>query len=165
MTSVGLMFAGVALLVNGLALLGRVDARSVVAVDLLVGGLQLGIALTVGFQGESFAASQTLLFSFTYLWLAYNSLMKVTDARAFGWYCLFVTTVAVPTSFVTFDDGGPWFGVFWLVWATLWFLFFLLLALGKERIMAATGAFTVFVGVATCMVPGFLITSGRWDGI
>ncbi|WP_109526201.1 AmiS/UreI family transporter [Nocardia aurea] len=63
-------------------------------------------------------------------------------------------------------DGDPVFAVLWLSWALLWLLFFLILALGMERLMRFTGWTVVLFSQATCTVPGFLGLTGsyRSDG-
>lgn len=48
----------------------------------------------------------------------------------------------------------------WLVWASLWFLFYLALGLGKP--LRFLGGYTVLVGIVTCWVPGLLMMTGRW---
>lgn len=164
MVAIGLMFTGAVLLVNGLAMLGAVDSRSGAVMNLFVGTLDVFIAVDAAVRGDTFLATKVFLFGFTYLWVAYNSLMRVTDGRAFGWYCAFVAALAFPTALITFDEGSGWFGVFWLTWAALWFLFFLILALGMERIVVMVGVLTIFLGVTTAMVPGYLMAAGRWSG-
>lgn len=164
MIAVGLMFTGAVLLVNGLAMLGAVENRSCAVMNLFVGALDVFIAVQAAMSGDTFLAAKVLLFGFTYLWVAYNSLMRVSDGRAFGWYCAFVAALAVPTALITFDGGSRWFGFFWLTWATLWFLFFLMLAFEIKRIVAFVGVFTIVLGVGTAMVPGYLMAAGKWAG-
>lgn len=164
MVNVALMFTGAVLIVNGLSLLGKIDARSGAVLNLFVGSLNLAVAMIVGVQGDSFTAGKLLLFAFTYLWVAYNALMRVDDGRAFGWYCLFVAALAFPTAFITFDEGSGWFGVFWLSWGALWFVFFLLLALDMKRLTQFAGVATLFIALATCMIPGYLLVAGQWSG-
>ena len=164
MSNVGLLFVGAVLVVNGLALLGRVDARSGAILNFLVGALTLAIALHAGFTGDTFTAAKLLLFAFTYLWVAYNAWARVDDGRAFGWYCLFVAVVALPIAAITFDDGDGWFGLFWTSWGLLWLLYFFILALGASRLTRFAGVVTLAIAVGTCVLPGFLLVSGKWEG-
>lgn len=164
MSNVGLLFVGAVLVVNGLGLLGHVDARSGAVLNAFVGTLTGAVALHAGFTGDAFTAAKLLLFSFTYLWVAYNAWAKVEDGRAFGWYCFFVAAVAAPTAAITFADGDRWFGLFWASWAALWLVYFFILALGATRLTKPAGVATLVVAVATCVVPGFLLVSGRWEG-
>jgi hypothetical protein len=48
----------------------------------------------------------------------------------------------------------------WLLWASLWFFFFLSLGLGKTLRFLAV--YTVLIGIATCWVPGLLMLMGKW---
>ena len=164
MSNVGLLFVGAVLLVNGLGLLGQVDARSGAVLNAFVGALTGAIALNAGFTGDTFTAAKLLLFSFTYLWVAYNAWARVDDGRAFGWYCLFVAVVAAPIALITFDDGDGWFGLFWASWAALWLVYFFILALGVDRLTKVAGVATLVIAVTTCVVPGFLLVSGKWAG-
>jgi putative amide transporter protein len=164
MVGVALMFTGAVLLANGLALMGQVEARSCAAINLFVGGLDLVVALQAGFTGDTFTMGKVLLFGFTYLWLAYNSLMRVEDARAFGWYCAVVAVLAFPTAAITFSDGSEWFGAFWLIWGALWLLFFVMLGLGIKGMDMFAGLVTVAIGVGTALVPGYLMVAGKWAG-
>jgi putative amide transporter protein len=101
-----------------------------------------------------------LLFAFTYLYVAINQFLNA-GGHAFGWYCLFVAVTAVPAGIYTLanaEGNGAfvWLGLNWFAWAVLWFMFFLLLALDRP-IARVTGIFTVFVGIATAWVLGFLV--------
>ncbi len=164
MVGVALMFTGAVLLVNGLALCGKVDGPSVAVFNLIAGSLNVGVGIHSGLNGNPFGMGQLFLFAFTYLWMAWNVLAGVSDWRAFGWYCGFVAVMAVPTSLTTYAADAPWFGGFWMSWAVLWYLFFLMFGLGlKIRDMFA-GVTTATIGIATAMVPGYLIASGTWGG-
>ena len=164
MIGVALMFTGAVFLVNGMALLGLVDGPSVSIFNLIAFVLDSGIALWAGLNGNPFGMAQVLLFAFTYLILAWNALTGTTDYRAFGWYCGFVTVMALPTSLVNYGQDAPWFGTFWLSWAILWYFFFLMFGLGVNLSPRFVGGSAVAVGIGTVMVPGFLLTSGVWAG-
>lgn len=164
MVGVALMFTGAVLLVNGLSLLGKVDGPSIAFFNVLMGTLLAGIAVWDGVEENVFGAGQLFLFAFTYLWLAWNSLTKQGDWRGFGWYCAFVAVMALPTSALTYADDAPWFGTFWIIWGGLWYLFFLMFALGVKRLEVVTGMSAIAVGIGTTMIPGYLIMSGTWAG-
>lgn len=166
MIGVALMFTGVVLLVNGLSLLGKVDPRGTIFLNLVVGTLDVGVGIHAGLTDNVFGMGQLFLFGFTYLWLAFNALTNAEDWRSFGWYCGFVTVMALPTAFMTYSEGSPWFGTFWISWALLWYLFFLMFGLGLtlRRINEFAGISTVILGLATAMIPGYLMTSGTWAG-
>lgn len=163
-----LFFVGAVLFVNGLATLGRADAQGAVPINLFVGAITLLVNVYFLFgkpfgQPQSYYYATTgLLFSFTYLWNGINNALGL-DGRAFGWFCLFVALTAGPASAIAFKTDWRW-GTFWASWGALWFLFFLILALGytAPMLVAATGYLTVAEAVFTCWVPGFLILVGKW---
>jgi len=164
MLGVALMFTGAVLLVNGLALIDRVDGPSVAVFNLIAGALDTGVGIWAGLTGNPFGMGQIFLFAFTYLWLAWNALTQTSDWRAFGWYCGFVAVMALPTSFFNYSESAPWFGTFWMCWGALWYLFFIMFGLGVPVRQAFAGVTTAVLGVGTAMVPGYLLASGTWAG-
>jgi len=144
MGAVGLFYVGAVLFVNGMMLLGRVDPRAAGYINLFVGGLQVVVPTVLLVQSDGdparvLAASGLYLFGFTYLYVGLN-LLTGTDGTGVGWYSLFVAVAALGFSAVNFAqlNDGP-FGVIWLYWAFLWFLFFLLLGLKRDRLGTYTG--------------------------
>jgi putative amide transporter protein len=126
------------------------------------------IALIYGVQRDDVSlyalAGFVLLFGFTYLWVAVNQFTGVTG-RGLGWFCLFVALTAVPAGIITLDnsDGDTflvWLGLDWFAWAVLWFLFFLLLAVGKP-ILRLTAGVTVFEAIVTSWILGFLLLTEK----
>ena len=164
MASVGLLYVGAVLIVNGLMLLGRVDARAAAPLNLFVGGLQVLtptylIFTSGGDPDVVLGASGLYLFGFTYLYVGLN-LLGGLDGTGLGWFSAFVACCAVVFAGLNFgrlDD--PAFGVIWLYWAVLWGLFFLVLGLKREELTRFTGAVAVVAGVLTCAVPAFLLLS------
>lgn len=166
MLGLGLLYVGGVLFLNGLSLLDLVKPRNVANMNLFTGVLTFIIAmytaLTKALGDVSyFAAAQVLLFSFTYLWIALNAYFNVEDGAGLGWYCLFVALLTVPTAIVTFQSGDARFGVIWLAWGFLWFLFWVILSL-KRDIKKFVGYITLLEALATCAVPGYLILIQRW---
>jgi putative amide transporter protein len=166
MLGLALLYVGAVLFVNGMWLLGKAEDREVGIMNLFTGVLTFLIAMYTAFTSTGqipliLAAGQTLLFSFTYLWVALNNFFHLGDGRGLGWYCLFVAVSTVPSSLITFQAGDGRFGVIWLVWGALWFVYFLVLAL-KRNLGVFTGWATALVGITTCWVPGYLILLGRW---
>lgn len=166
MIGLGLLYVGAVLVINGIWLLGGVAPRGAAVMNAFTGLLTFIIAVYTALaqplgQQSFFAAAQVLLFSFTYLWVAINNFLNVEDGRGLGWYCLFVAALTLPTSYLTFQANDPRFGVIWLVWGALWFLFFLTLAL-RVSLQRFTGWSTVAVGILTAAVPGYLILINKW---
>jgi hypothetical protein len=167
MGSVGLLYVGAVLVVNGLMLLGIVEARSAAPLNLFVGGLQVVtptvlIITSGGDPDVILGASGIYLFGFTYLYVGFN-LLAGLDGTGLGWFSAFVACCAVVyagLSFGRFDD--PAFGVIWLVWAVLWALFWVVLGLGRESLTRFTGAAAVVAGILTAAMPAFLLLTGVW---
>ncbi len=162
-----LFFVGAVLCLNGLWLLGRVGDNEISIINWLVGGITLLACLYLAFgpgadAGSIKAAALTLLFSFTYLWVAWNR-SNGADGRGLGWFSLFVAITAIPVTLQTLGGAKSnwdyWFGLSWAAWGVLWFLFFVLLAL-KKPIAKFVGGLTVAEGVLTGWLPGFLLLSG-----
>ncbi|MDR4507464.1 MAG: hypothetical protein MRJ65_04375 [Candidatus Brocadiaceae bacterium] len=162
MLGTALVYVGFVLVMNGLMVLGTLNAKHVIPMNLFTGTLIVAGAMrTVILHGEGitpyFYAMQSLLFGFTYLWVGINSIWNLDD-EGLGWYCLLVSIVAVPTAFTAVPDVG--LVILWLMWASLWFLFFLLL--GQRRSIAKpTGYWTLVNGVVTG-VAGYTILIGAW---
>jgi putative amide transporter protein len=162
MLGCALVYVGFVLFINALMLYGKLDGKHVIPMNLFTGVLIFfGVLRTVFLQGEGitpyFFAMQSLLFAFTYLWIAINSTWDL-DGKGLGWYCLLVAIVALPVSFTALPDVGLF--ILWLMWCSLWFLFFLLLGLGKE-IAKPVAHWTVVNAVATG-ISGYLILTKTW---
>ena len=167
MLGLALLYVGAVLFLNGLWLMGRIADREIAIINIFSGLLTAAVAAYLAFGPGSNedairAGALTLLFSFTYLWVAYNRFHDV-DGRGLGWYSLFVAITVVPVAWVTFAGAttlwGYWFGACWAAWAVLWFMYFLLLAMQKP-IAKVTGAMTSIQGVLTGWLPGYLLLEG-----
>ena len=55
------------------------------------------------------------------------------DARAFGWYCLFVAINTIPFGYYTFVAQMPILGFNWIWWGLAWFMFWVILGIGKAK--------------------------------
>lgn len=167
MGSVGLLYVGAVLFLNGCMLLGWVEARSAAPLNLFVGVLQVVtptylIFTADGDEATILAASGLYLFGFTYLYVGINLLARL-DGTGLGVFSLFVAACAVVyagLNFGRFDDNA--FGVIWLHWALLWTLFFLVLGRGREELTRVTGAVAALQGIVTAALPAFLLLNGNW---
>jgi hypothetical protein len=168
--NVGLLYVGAVLFVNGIMLLGWADAKSVAPMNLLVGGLQVLtptylIFTANGNQNKILGASGLYLFGFTYLYVAFT-LLAGLDSTGGGFFYGFVAVCAVVFAGLNFwrtGFGDSGFGVIWLMWAYLWALFFVLLALKKDSIGRYTGAVAALEGIVTGLIPAFLLLTGNWS--
>lgn len=162
-----LFYVGAVLILNGLWMLGRIGDREIPVINLFAGGLSLLVALKLAFgEGADLAsvkaAALSLLFSFTYLWVAINR-FSGADGRGLGWFSLFVAITAVPVAIDVLGSastpGEWWLGLSWVAWSILWLMFYLLLA--RNRPIARLTAFTAIgQGVLTGWVPGYLLLVG-----
>jgi hypothetical protein len=167
MASVGLLFVGAVLFLNGMMLLGKVDPKAAAPLNLFVGGMQVVAPTYLIFTANGDAdtilnASGLYLFGFTYLYVGIN-LLAGLDGTGVGYYSAFVAVCALVYAGLNFGrlkDNG--FGVIWLYWAFLWALFFVLLGLKKEGWARYTGAVAAVEGWVTAVIPAFLLLSGQW---
>ena len=165
-----LFFVGAVLCLNGLWLLGLIGDNEISVIDYFVGGITLAASLYLAFGPSSDAASikagaYTLLFSFTYFWVALNR-SNGADGRGLGWFFLFVALTAVPVTLQAFAAAHTtwdlWFALSWGAWAVLWGLFFVLLVL-KKPIAKFVGGVTVAEGVLTGWIPGYMLLNGMFN--
>ncbi len=167
MGNVGLLFVGAVLFLNGVMLLGWVEARSAAPMNFFVGALQIVTPTYLIFTADGDAnvilgASGLYLFAFTYLYVALNLTFGL-DSTGLGFFCAFVVVCALVFSalnFGRFQDNA--FGVIWLYWAFLWALFFVLLGLKRESLTRYTGAVCAIQGAVTGLIPAFLLLTGNW---
>ena len=109
MASVGLLYVGAVLFINGIMLLGWLDAKSAAPMNFFVGGLQVltptYIIFTAnGNQDTILAASGLYLFGFTYLYVGIN-LTAGLDGTGLGYFSLFVAVCAVVFSYLNFTPA------------------------------------------------------------
>lgn len=162
-----LFYVGAVLILNGLWMLGRIGDREIPLINFFAGGVTLLVSLKLAFGDAADAASIkaaafSLLFSFTYLWVAFNR-HNGADGRGLGWFSLFVAITAVPIAIETLAGAHSswdlWLGASWAAWSVLWLLFFLLLALQKP--LTRLAAWTAIVqGIFTGWLPGYLLLNG-----
>lgn len=167
MGSVGLLYVGAVLFINGAMLLGWVEARSAAPMNIFVGALQVVTPTYLIFTADGnedavLGASGLYLFGFTYLYVAFN-LLAGLDGTGLGYFSLFVAVCAVVFSALNFGRfHDRTFGVIWLYWAFLWLLFFLLLGRGQDGLGRYTGAVAAIQGWVTGALPAFLLLTGKW---
>jgi hypothetical protein len=169
MSSVGLLFVGAVLFMNGLLFLGKADAKGVAVFNLFVGGLQTAIPFyliaTAHTPDDILAAAGIFLFGFTYLYVGIVTLAGF-KSDGIGWYSLWVAALATGfglTEILRFHDTPT--GLLWLQWAVLWGVFFVVLALGVTRLTAPAGWLTLILSLTTCTIPGFILLLGDWGKV
>lgn len=167
MGTVGLLYVGAVLFVNGLMILGKVEPRAAAVLNLFVGTLQVVTPTVLIIQAGAdptaiLAASGLYLFGFTYLYVGIG-LLAGLDTTGVGYFSLFVAIAAVGYAWANFAvlESNP-FGVIWLYWAFLWGLFFVLLGLKHDGIARYTGWVTTIQGWVTAAIPAYLLLTGYW---
>ncbi|MBV6760301.1 AmiS/UreI family transporter [Rhodococcus opacus] len=165
MATIGLLYVGAVLLLNGLVLLEVINLRAAAPLNLFVGTLQCLIPTMLIIQADNdpgllLQASGLYLFGFTYLYVGIVGLSGL-DPTGIGWFSLFVSVVATIYAWisVTLLDESL-FGVLWLSWALLWALFFMLFALDRKRIQKFTGWSTILLSQPTCTIPALALLVG-----
>ena len=165
MSSVGLLFVGAALFVNGLLFLGQVDAKTSGVFNLFVGALQVAIPFwtiaTATDPDQILAAAGVFMFGFTYLYVGINNLAGY-EGTGLGWYSGWVSLMAAGfavVNLVRFDDAAS--ALLWAQWSVLWASFFVVIALGKARWTALAGWLTLIMAFTTCTVPAFVYLLGE----
>jgi putative amide transporter protein len=169
MSDVGLLFVGSVLFLNGLLFLGQADAKSVAVFNLFVGALQVAVPFYLiahaATTNDILGDAGIFLFGFTYLYVGIVNLAGF-KSDGIGWYSLWVAVMAVGfglTEILRFKSTTT--GLLWLQWSVLWFLFFLVLALGMNQLTRAAGWLTLVLSLTTCTIPGFLLLLGYWGDV
>src|ERR1700730_5605801 len=116
LVGLSLFWVGAVLFLNGLWVLDKVGDREIAVIDVFVGFLTLIVSLYLAFGpgatgGSIRAAARTLVFPFTYFWVAWNR-WNGADGRGLGWFCLFVAITTVPVFLQTFSGAHT----IWDVW-------------------------------------------------
>ena len=167
MGSVGLLYVGAILFINGLMLMGLISGKGTAPLNFFVGGVQVFtptylIVTAGGDMSIIYSAAGLYLFGFTYLWVGLNSVFG-WDGRGLGWFSLFVAVAAV--GFACYDAlaaANYPSAVMWIMWGILWFMFFLLLGLNKD-IGAMTGWVAAVEGIVTGFIPAMLMLMDFWQ--
>ena len=169
MLGVVLLYVGIVLINNGIARITDVDAKSASVMNVFTGLLSIIINIitivhgdfeSIDSIGDFYSAATGLLFGFTYLYVAANSIFNL-DGRLYGWYSLFVAINTVPAAWIEFTVNGDWrMAVIWILWGILWLTGFIENVLKKE--LKFVPYLAVFEGIVTAWIPGFLILTNLW---
>ena len=169
MLGVVLLYVGIVLINNGIARLTNVDNRSTAVMNYFTGALSIIINIitivhgdfeSIDSIGDFYSAATGLLFGFTYLYVAANSIFNL-DGRLYGWYSLFVAINTIPAAWIEFTVNGDWrMAVIWILWGILWLTGFIENVLKKE--LKFVPYLAVFEGIVTAWIPGFLILTNLW---
>ncbi len=168
MLGVCLLFVGIVLINNGLCRLNGIDGKSTAVMNIFTGSLSLIINVIALVQGNFYAAGTGLLFGFTYLFVAFSSILGL-NPKPFAWFSTFVAINAVifgtvegflGNAFLLITPDIRW-AVIWYLWAMLWGTAYV-----EDIMHVKLGNFVprlqVFEGVVTAWVPGVLMLLGLW---
>ena len=169
MLGVVLLYVGIVLINNGIARITGVDEKSASVMNVFTGILSVIINIiaiihgdfeNIDSLGDFYSAATGLLFGFTYLFVAVNSIFNL-DPRLYGWYSLFVAINSVPAAYIEFAVNGDWrMAIIWILWGILWLTGFIETVLKKE--LKFVPYLAVFEGIFTAWIPGFLILTNFW---
>ncbi|MGL4874270.1 MAG: AmiS/UreI family transporter [Clostridium sp.] len=167
-----LLYVGFVLMINGIGTLTKIPPKSTAIMNLITATLSIVVnfgtliidqAQTPANSINFYAPATGLLFGFTYLFIALNSIFNL-DTRTFAWYSLFVAVTTIPAGILQWREGGIWnilMAIIWWAWGVLWITAPIEMLWGK-----ALGKFTpwlsIFEGIFTAWIPGFLILMGIW---
>ena len=169
MLGVVLLYVGIVLINNGIARLTDVDNKSASVMNFFVGALSITINIitivhgdfkSLDGIGDFYSAATGLLFGFTYLFVAVNSVFNL-DPRLYGWYSLFVAINSIPAAWIEFSVNGDWrMAIIWVLWGILWLTGFIENVLEKK--LNFVPYLAIFEGIVTAWIPGFLILTNLW---
>lgn len=160
-----LLLSGAALLVNGLATLGRLPRRDAAVCSLVVGGTQLVLGVVHLSSGTAataalLTAAGMFLFGLTYLYAGLDVLLGL-GSRGLGWFCGMVALFGLLLA-GAWSATDPLLAMLWVGWSVLWALLFASMALGVHRLEPFTGWAVVLASPVTATVPAFLGLAGIW---
>lgn len=164
--NVSLLFGGVALFLNSLVLLGKVDMKSAGVFSLFTGILQTFIAtwLLIGASPEEqFGLASIYLFAFTYLYVGVTFILNL-DGRGVGWFSLFVSIAAAFYGVMAIVVADPMGALTWFFWSLLWGLFFFGMGLGRPN-EAITARVALVLSWLTLIVPAMIGMAGLMNGL
>lgn len=169
MLGVVLLYVGIVLINNGIARITNIDSKSSAVMNVFVGLLSIiiniitivhGDFILIDDIGDFYSAATGLLFGFTYLFVAVNSIFNL-DNRLYGWYSLFVAINTIPAAWIDFYINGDWkMAIIWILWGILWLTGFIENVLKKE--LKFVPYLAIFEGIFTAWIPGFLILTNLW---
>lgn len=165
MGNVSLLFGGVALFLNSLVLLGKVDVKSAGVFSLFTGLLQTFIAtwLVIGASpSEQFGLASIYLFAFTYLYVGITFIFDL-DGRGVGWFSLFVSISAAFYGIIAFTQQDMMGSMSWFLWSFLWSLFFFGMALERPN-ESYTARVALVLSWLTLIVPAMIGMAGLMNG-
>lgn len=165
MSNAILVLYAAVLVVNGSFLLGKVEAKSVWPINIIVGNIAIICAIYIGLaqsQGDSsvFVATLLLYFAVVFVMMGIN-LATDLDGKSMGFYCLLGVPVCLIWAYTFYTTlGAVTFGIFCIAWAILFALFSGILAFNKEKWANFTGYYCYTAAILTLLIPASLSFNG-----
>ena len=161
MLGIVLLYVGIVLINNGISRLCNIDEKSSAVMNIFTGSLAVIIDTVAVIQEEYYAVGTGLLFGFTYLFIAINSIFNL-DKRPYGWYSLFVAINTIPCAYLSLTQELDWrMSIIWVLWGILWLTAFIEIVL-KKNLGKFVPYLAIFEGIITAWIPGFLMLVDRW---
>jgi hypothetical protein len=161
-----LFWVACALVYNTASAFGKVDGKETGPVNVIIGSLVVfivlyGIVTDMFGQGTFWWAAQVLLFAFNFVFFGISSL-RGTDGRGPGWYSLFVAVLSPIAVYQATMAGDIKLALMWVSWGILWFLFWLVYALGMTQIARFVRWYQLFCLIVTIYIPGVVLLNNIW---
>lgn len=163
MLGINLLFAGLALSINGVAYYVKFDRKVLGFVNLIV-GLIIFINSIVGVLQASQITDYSnsaggFLFAVNYI-LLYISHTKEDNFKVFGFFELFACIVSVVYMISSAIEGVYILTYLWLMWEVLWFEGFLDSFCGIKVMSKISPIVLIANGLFSTFIPGILILLG-----
>jgi putative amide transporter protein len=155
------------LFLNSLMLLGKAEEKSVAFFNILVGLLQVITPIYLIITSDQsnwsmFNNGAVFLFGFTYLYLG-ATILKGYDWSGLGWYSLWVAMMALVYAVVFYiQENDTLNALIWVMWAFLWFLFYISSAL-KKPYDAYIGRVAFVQSWVTLTLPSLFMLLDMWQ--
>lgn len=167
MANVGLLLSGAVLFLNGLMLREKAEAKSVAVFNFFVGILQIIIPLYLIMVSDQnhwtiYQYAATFLFGLTFLYVS-CTFYKGLDGSGLGWFCAWGVVIAIFYAVVSVCYFQQYvLGLTWVLWAFLWYLFYVLNIL-KKPVADYVGIVACIQSFVTLTIPALLAFIGLWE--
>lgn len=169
MANAGVLLSGAVLFLNALMLRGKAEAKSVAIFNFFVGILQIIIPFYLIMVSDQsnwviYDYTATFLFGLTFLYVSFT-FYKGIDGSGLGWFSLWVTMIAIFYALVSvFHFHNYVLALTWVMWAFLWYLFYVLNIL-KKPVADYVGKVAFVQSFVTLTFPALLTLIGIWEEV
>ncbi len=162
MLAIALIFVGITLVGNGICMLQKVDAKSMIVLNVicafvLITGNLIELSKATDMIAYTNVASG-LLFGITYALIAVSIAFQI-DETISGWYSIMVAIYALIMGVQSIQQGSFQFAYLWFAWSILWGSTFVENVL-KKKVRGFTPILCIVEGIAAAFVPAILMMLG-----